>query len=179
MHSHFRSVFVLPIFEVNEDQSLPGTKAELLDLFHRKSAIWFHFELCPSCHLIPNARQWLRSNESEMKISTMTRRVATYHRWEPLFVGTNKEPIYDERLSWEGKRDKMTHAYIMCLLDYKFNILSNAFLVHKAGIKHEPVKFLAQEAFNNEIIGQVKFSYKKGKGCEIWQYQSNFTVFVA
>jgi beta-1,4-glucuronyltransferase 1 len=27
--------------------------------------------------------------------------------WEPIFVGTKLDPPYDERLSWEGKSDKM------------------------------------------------------------------------
>ena len=45
------------------------------------------------------------------------------------------DPHYDERLSWEGKSDKMTQGYALCVLDYEFQILDNAFLVHKPGIK--------------------------------------------
>ena len=173
MHSHFRSVFVLPIFEVKKNQTIPGTKAELLDLFHRKSAIWFHFELCSSCHSIPHAGEWIKaSKQKKMKVLTTSRRIGAFYRWEPLFIGTNNDPIYDERLSWEGKRDKMTHAYIMCLLDYKFNILSNAFLVHKAGIKHKSIKFKAEEKVNgaiieNEIYKEIRALYKNKKSCII------------
>jgi len=27
--------------------------------------------------------------------------------WEPIYIGTHADPHYDERLSWEGKSDKM------------------------------------------------------------------------
>jgi hypothetical protein len=30
--------------------------------------------------------------------------------WEPIFIGTNLDPFYDERLTWEGRRDKMTQV---------------------------------------------------------------------
>ena len=170
---HFCSVFVLPVFEVNKDQSLPGTKAELLDLFHRELAVWFHFEVCAHCHMIPNATEWVKpSNESEMRVFISSQKTKAFNRWEPFFVGTNDEPIYDERLSWEGKRDKIMHAYIMCLFSYKFSILSNGFLVHKAGIKHESVRFEEAENSNNELIKsgyykKIKASPKKRKKCDI------------
>lgn len=31
--------------------------------------------------------------------------------------------------------DKLTQAYALCVLDYEFHTLDNAFLVHKPGIK--------------------------------------------
>lgn len=40
----------------------------------------------------------------------ITRREYPYHRWEPLYFGTNKEPWYSEGLSWEGQQDKMTQV---------------------------------------------------------------------
>ena len=46
-------------------------------------------------------------------------------------AGTNAEPWYDERLSWEGRSDKMDQALKLCLLDYDFFILDNAFLIHR------------------------------------------------
>lgn len=30
--------------------------------------------------------------------------------WEPIYIGTHADPHYDERLSWEGKSDKMTQV---------------------------------------------------------------------
>lgn len=33
--------------------------------------------------------------------------------WEPIYIGTNEEPLYDERLTWEGKRDKMSQVSLL------------------------------------------------------------------
>jgi len=47
------------------------------------------------------------------------------------------DPLYDEGLSWDGYQDKMAHMHRLCLLNYKFAVLDNAFLVHKPGVKRE------------------------------------------
>ena len=59
------------------------------------------------------------------------KRVHPYHHWEPIYIGTNEEPWYDERLTWEGRADKMDQGFRLCLLDYEFYILDNAFLIHR------------------------------------------------
>ena len=58
-----------------------------------------------------------------MRVFRVAKRYWPYDIWEPFFIGTNAEPFYDERLTWEGKGDKMTQAYQMCVLDYEFHIL--------------------------------------------------------
>ncbi|KAG8224662.1 hypothetical protein J437_LFUL005103 [Ladona fulva] len=65
----------------------------------------------------------------------MVRREFPYHRWEPIYIGTNREPLYSEVLSWEGQQDKMTQMHQMCLLGYHFVVLDRAFLVHTPGVK--------------------------------------------
>lgn len=40
----------------------------------------------------------------------MVRREFPYHRWEPIYIGTNQEPLYSEQLTWEGQQDKMTQV---------------------------------------------------------------------
>ena len=40
-------------------------------------------------------------------------------------------PRYEERLTWEGRSDKMDQALKLCLMDYEFHILDNAFLIHR------------------------------------------------
>ena len=32
--------------------------------------------------------------------------------WEPIFICSHEAPQYDERLTWEGRKDKMTHVSI-------------------------------------------------------------------
>ena len=30
--------------------------------------------------------------------------------WEPFYIGTHREPLFEERLSWEGRKDKITQV---------------------------------------------------------------------
>jgi beta-1,4-glucuronyltransferase 1 len=165
---------VLPIFEVREDQAVPNNKSELLDLFHRNLAFWFHSQICSACHKIPNASGWIRPDKKPMSVFISTKRVGEFNHWEPIFIGTNNEPSYNEKLSWEGKSDKMTQAFIMCLLDYSFNVLSNAFLVHKPGIKEkkEAIRPVLEKANKdlivNEILPEIKALYGERAGCKMY-----------
>lgn len=47
-----RNVFVLPIFEILEDQTVPETKSQLLDMLDQKTAIIFHESVCAVCHTV-------------------------------------------------------------------------------------------------------------------------------
>jgi hypothetical protein len=164
---------VLPIFEINADQVPPKDKNELMHLYDAKKAFWFHYKICPSCHEIPFSKGWLKDNAKEMTIASRNKRTGDFHHWEPLYVGTKNEPLYDERLSWEGKSDKMTQAYIMCILDFKFNVLSNAFLVHRPGIKkskeaRRPIlEERNYELIHNEIVPEIKRKYGINKKCKV------------
>ena len=68
-----------------------------------------------------------------MRVFRVAKRYWPYDHWEPIFIGTNAEPFYDERLTWEGRGDKMTQGYQMCVLDYEFHILR---LVNKYRMVH-------------------------------------------
>ena len=50
-----------------------------------------------------------------MSVVHVGKRQAEYNKWEPIYVGTHREPLYDERLSWEGKSDKMTQVRLTML----------------------------------------------------------------
>lgn len=153
---------------------MPANKSELVSLFHQGTVIWFHYRICPICHAIPNAEKWLETpEEREMEVFITVKRKGAQFHWEPIYIGTHAEPLYDERLSWEGKSDKMTQAYIMCLLDYKFNVLSNGFLVHRSGIKteKEAARTLLEE-MNNKLIrhlilSEITAAYGITEGCKI------------
>lgn len=45
-----------------------------------------------------------------MGISYVGKRNGYFVHWEPIYIGTHSDPHYDERLSWEGKSDKMTQV---------------------------------------------------------------------
>jgi len=95
--------------------------------------------------------------------------------WEPIFVGTNRDPLYDERLSWEGMSDKMSQMYEMCLMNYELHILDNAFLVHSPGIKKDWKKNLNwRKPFMRDryrILRQIKLEinarHSENKNCTL------------
>ncbi|KAK5643990.1 hypothetical protein RI129_007835 [Pyrocoelia pectoralis] len=131
-------VFVVPVFEVDNYETVPRSKKDLIQLVRREKAVYFHRHICSHCQKFPGLEQWLSQDSGKaVKIFSATTRVYPYHRWEPVYIGTKNEPLYSEILSWEGKQDKMTQMLEMCLMGYRFLILDGAFLVHWPGIKRK------------------------------------------
>lgn len=131
-------VFVLPIFEVQAKQRPPLTKRVLVEMLRNKTAIFFHKWVCDQCQKFPKREEWIEyvpADDDTLGILTTTKRDRTKRSWEPIYIGTNDDPFYGEELTWEGKRDKMSQSYELCLRGYDFHILDNAFLVHAPGIK--------------------------------------------
>jgi len=172
-------VFVNSIFEIAANHSLPNNKSELIRLLKKGDVIPFHKHVCPQCHKIPHSKEWLKEKgiKTGMNVIHTGKRVAPYKHWEPIYIGTNAEPLYDERLSWEGRADKMIQGYKLCVLDYNFQILDNAFLIHRPGIK---TKKTLKTDINNKKIGaqnnlirkvifpEIKKLYGTRKGCELF-----------
>lgn len=139
-------IFTLPIFEVKSNVTAPKSKHELIELINKNDAIFFHKWVCDECQSFPNRLDWLQTDKfglddyhspgDELVIFEVTQRDKTKRSWEPIFIGTNEDPPYDDRLTWDGRRDKMAQMYEMCLQDYRLLVLGNAFLVHAPGIKH-------------------------------------------
>uniref|UniRef100_A0A6A7G596 Beta-1,4-glucuronyltransferase 1-like n=1 Tax=Hirondellea gigas TaxID=1518452 RepID=A0A6A7G596_9CRUS len=130
-------VFAFAVFEVNKTESPPETKPELLKLLAKNAAVSYHKYVCNFCHKIPHYKDWVKAPVNPgISILAAGKRLGAFKKWAPFYVGTNKEPIYDERLSWEGKSDKVTQMFILCVRDYEFLIMDNAFLVHRPGIKY-------------------------------------------
>jgi hypothetical protein len=111
--SSFPRVYVLPIFEVERGLKPPQTKRELVALLHNNRAVPFHNFICRECHLVPKYEEWKReTNRSGLHVFHAAKRKPPFQFWEPIYIGTKSEPPYDERLSWEGLRDKMTQVKI-------------------------------------------------------------------
>lgn len=172
---HSPSVYVLPVFEVAESSSAPEDKAHLLDALQRGEAIKFHEKICSNCHTVPGYAEWLGllKYDYTMDIQTSAKREGAFVSWEPIYVGTKREPEYDERLSWEGKADKMTQGYIMCVLGYDFHVLDNGFLVHRPGIKtiqqaNRPPQQAKQRSFIRQTIAhEIMSLYGRKEGCRL------------
>jgi len=168
-------VFPLSIFEIEADMGLPNDKTELVAMLKNGTAIPFHKKVCPGCHNVPHSKEWIQAEVTQgLKVFHIGKRVGFFVHWEPIYIGTHADPLYDERLSWEGKSDKMTQGYTLCVLDYEFQILDNAFLVHKPGIKtlkKDPVR-AALAGKTNSLIRKVIFPelrilYGTKKGCAV------------
>ncbi|GLH06332.1 uncharacterized protein GBIM_11816, partial [Gryllus bimaculatus] len=168
-------VFPLSIFELEKGAPLPENKTQLVSMLKNGTAIPFHKKLCPGCHNVPHSKEWQAANITEgLHVFHIGKRIGYHVHWEPIFIGTNREPLYDERLSWEGKSDKMTQGYALCVLDYEFHILDNAFLVHKPGIKtlkKDPQRAVLASKTNNlikkVIFPELKVLYGVRKGCAV------------
>lgn len=110
---------------------------------------------------------------SEMRIFSTTKRQGKFKHWEPIYIGTQEEPYYDERLSWEGKSDKMTQGYILCILDYQFALLSDAFLCHRPGIKtmkeavRRELEKKSWDLIKTTIAPEIKAIYGERRGCQL------------
>ncbi|XP_065336056.1 beta-1,4-glucuronyltransferase 1-like isoform X5 [Cloeon dipterum] len=168
-------VYPLSIFEVKENSSMPQNKTQLAAMLASKDAVPFHKHVCPNCHNVPKAAEWMALKQSEgLHVFHVGQRTGRFLHWEPIYIGTKQEPPYDERLSWEGMSDKMTQGYAMCVLNYEFHILDNAFLVHRPGIKYyhkdkERSVFVkrTQVLIKQQILPELKLLYGTRKGCTV------------
>lgn len=170
-------VYVNSIFEIHKNTSLPNDKAELVSLLNKGLVIPFHKQVCPQCHSIPYAKKWLTAKiQPALNVFRVGKRHSPYQHWEPIYIGTNQEPLYDERLTWEGRSDKMLQGYKLCVMDYEFHILDNAFLIHRPGIKTK-VKLnstidkekvsIQTKLIRKSLLPQAKKLYGERKGCEM------------
>lgn len=168
-------VFPLHIFEVGANQLVPENKSTLLEMLKNGSAIPFHKKVCPECHAVPKSKEWQQQKETKgLQVFHIGKRNGKFIHWEPIFIGTHADPLYDERLSWEGKSDKMTQGYALCVMDYNFLILNNAFLVHKPGIKvykrdarRDMLAGKTRRLIKKIIFPELKILYGTRKGCAV------------
>lgn len=104
-------VYPLSMFEVDVNYEVPWNKTDLVNLLRMKKLIPFHAFICPGCHHLPKANEWESRIETDvLNVIDVVKRTGKLIAWEPIFIGTNNDPFYDERLSWEGKRDKMAQV---------------------------------------------------------------------
>lgn len=168
-------VFPIPLFEVLSTEHVPDSKGQLQEMLVNGTAFPFHKKLCPDCHNVPKSKEWQDAAESDgLHVFHVGKRMGRFVHWEPIFIGTHADPLYDERLSWEGKSDKMTQGYALCVLDYDFLILDNAFLVHKPGIKvyKQDHRRAVLQTKTNKLIKliifpELKVLYGTRQGCAV------------
>lgn len=105
-------IFVVPVFEIKENQQTPKNKCELITAIKNGQAVYFHKYVCIHCQRFPGITRWLlRPDPGQVKPLIITRREYPHHRWEPLYIGTQQDPFYNEDMSWEGQQDKMVQVW--------------------------------------------------------------------
>ena len=55
----------------------------------------------------------------QLQIFHVAKRHYPFEKWEPFFIGTHDDPLFDERLSWEGHHNKMTMVTWYFILTFK------------------------------------------------------------
>lgn len=158
-------------------QNLPNNKRELLEMIKNKTAQPFHKRICSSCHTIPNQTEWLNATETdELGLFSETKRLKKFKMWEPFYIGTNKDPFFDERITWDGQSNKRIQNFAMCLLNYDYTVLDNAFLVHTPGIKtkggrEDPKRLKVIKAtdklIRTVIVPQFRTLFGNTEGCVV------------
>ncbi|KAM3965983.1 beta-1,4-glucuronyltransferase 1 [Aphomia sociella] len=166
-----KTVFVVPLFEVEKGEEMPRDKDTLIDMMAENRASYFHQKLCSHCQRFPGLQSWLtRSAPDGVEPMLIARREYPYHRWEPLYFGTHKDPWYSEMLSWEGRQDKMTQMLEMCLQEYRMVVLDGAFLSH-AAVPKTTYRHTRAERVNAQryvrIIEALKQKYPDRPQCKL------------
>ncbi|XP_043270375.1 beta-1,4-glucuronyltransferase 1-like [Venturia canescens] len=171
-----KDVYVLPPFEVTEDSQVPANKSQLLKMLKERKAVPFHENVCSLCHSVPNYLSWKSEPQSNsLRVGPPSLRKQKYRSWEPVYIGTDKDPIYDERISWEGQSDKRIQGWLLCAQSYRFFVLNNAFVVHRPGIKKSSKldpRRTALVAKTNKLINKVilpeyRAKYGRSWGCYV------------
>lgn len=107
---------------------------------------------------------------SEFEILTSTKRFGNFKHWEPIFIGTNREPLYDETFDWNSKEDRRVQNYLLCLLEYDFHVLSDGFLVYKND-DTKSSRIVANEtqieAAKEKILPEINLIYGKIHYCSL------------
>lgn len=111
-------VYPLPVFEIQEKERVPDDKLELLALLQRGRAQLFHARVCETCHKVPGYQNWINHTTritNELELFSMTLRQDKFRHWEPFYISDNTEPIFDERVTWEGQSNKRIQVSVKLL----------------------------------------------------------------
>jgi hypothetical protein len=124
-------VYVVPAFSVDITATIPRTKSDLSESYADGKSVLLDRFSCAHCHKFPGLKKWLKEEgeERENGIFTVASRHHPFHDWEPLFIGNQELPLYDERLYWEGLKTRVSLLHELCLSGYRFAVLDSSFVV--------------------------------------------------
>jgi len=99
-------VYILPIFEVSSTSQVPDTKLQLQQMIRKGDASPSTSGSATPVRTFVDREKWANEtrNHDQINIFRKTKRNHTF--WEPLYIGPMDEPLYEERLSWDGSATK-------------------------------------------------------------------------
>jgi N-acetyllactosaminide beta-1,3-N-acetylglucosaminyltransferase len=148
---------------------MPINKQDLIKLYYRKIILPFNNETCAACSKIPFFQKWLKPSKSrQLAIFATAKREKTFNHWDPVFIGTRRDPIFDERLYW-GQADRTSQAYAMCILQYQFHILNTPFMVRNPSrvFQVENNQTGRDDKLFQNVVAQVHAEYGTREECEM------------
>ena len=88
-------------------------------------------------------------------------RSGALRQWEPIFIGTKKDPTYDPRLTWEGRADKMVII----------NLFIKRYILLLLAVHSETQSLQAIWQFSSHIGSSMLLSFVLGRSYIMWYYQ--------
>ena len=98
IHTHFQS-WIIPLINIRQLKVV--TQRCIWPLSIKSFFVWNWYK----CDL----RIFYFTDE--LHVFHIGKRNPPFQHWEPIYIGTHDDPLYDERLSWEGRSDKMTQVF--------------------------------------------------------------------
>ncbi|XP_069116859.1 beta-1,4-glucuronyltransferase 1-like [Argopecten irradians] len=120
--------FVVPSYEVRESIKIPETKEILLTEIKSGNVRPFYAEACERCQKQTVYSEWEKL--VDVKFLDVGYSVDWKDPWEPFFITDRELPLYDERFKQYGF-NRISQVCEMHIAGYRFDVLNNAFLVHK------------------------------------------------
>ncbi|XP_060081641.1 beta-1,4-glucuronyltransferase 1-like [Ylistrum balloti] len=125
---HDKVAFVVPCFEIKESTKIPETKAVLLDEIKSNNVRPFYAEVCQRCQKQTSYSEWMKLVNVDFLDVGFS--LDWKDPWEPFFITDKHLPLYDERFKQYGF-NRISQVCEMHIAGYRFDVLNNAFLVHK------------------------------------------------
>ncbi|XP_062582087.1 xylosyl- and glucuronyltransferase LARGE1-like [Saccostrea cucullata] len=148
-----KKALVVPAFETPRYRfEFPSSKDELLKKLDSGEIFTFRYDVWPQGHLPTNYTVW--------RTATTMYPVNWEQDYEPYIVVKKGVPQFDQRFVGFGW-NKVSHAMLLDLLEYKYVVLPNAFMIH---MPHAPsleiTKFRNSQVYRN-CLKTLKGEYQR------------------
>ncbi|XP_048779564.1 xylosyl- and glucuronyltransferase LARGE1-like [Ostrea edulis] len=144
---------VVPAFETQRYRfTFPNTKEELLNKLDNGEIFTFRYDVWPQGHLPTNYTKW--------RAASVMYSVTWEQDFEPYIVVKKGVPLFDQRFVGFGW-NKVSHAILLDLLQYKFVVLPNAFIIHMPHAPSLEITKFRNSALYRNCLKTLKGEYQR------------------